>query len=132
MLNSDGIENNNKKNNFNNNRSNQRKKKQLYTCSTLFFVHFFAFVVAQLQCEAFQFIHFLWRKCCTFSQKKNCCLCSCSLSFALPLIFILLAANIPHFLTTAIKFSCVSNEICLLCFYLSLLFFPCYPCQPSH
>ena len=76
------------------------------------------------------------------SQKKNCCLCSCSLSSELLLIFILLApnkyflkidvANIPHFLTTAIKFSCVSNEICLLCFYLSLLFFPCYPCQPSH
>ena len=66
-----------------------------------------------------------------FSQKINCCLCSCSLSFALPLIFILLAANIPHFLTTAMKFSCVSKKICLLCFYLSLLFFPCYPCQPS-
>ena len=45
-----------------------------------------------------------------FSQKTNCCLCSCSLSFALPLIFILLAANIPHFLTTAIKFSCVSKK----------------------
>ena len=45
-----------------------------------------------------------------FSQKINCCLCSCSLSFALPLIFILLAANIPHFLTTAMKFSCVSKK----------------------
>ena len=44
-----------------------------------------------------------------FSQNINCCLCSCSLSFALPFIFILLAANIPHFLTTAMKFSCVSN-----------------------
>ena len=65
-----------------------------------------------------------------FSQKINCCLCSCSLSFALPFIFILLAANIPHFLTTAMKFSCVSKKICLLCFYLSLLFFSCYPCQP--
>ena len=55
-----------------------------------------------------------------FSQNINCCLCSCSLSFALPFIFILLAANIPHFLTTAMKFSCVSKKICLLCFYLSL------------
>ena len=45
-----------------------------------------------------------------FSQKTNCCLCSCSLSFALPLVFILLAANIPQFLTTAIKFSCVSKK----------------------
>ena len=46
-----------------------------------------------------------------FSQKINCCLCSCSLSFALPFIFILLAANIPHFLlTTAMKFSCVSKK----------------------
>ena len=32
------------------------------------------------------------------SPPKNCCLCSCSLSFSLPLIFNLLAANISHFL----------------------------------
>ena len=33
--------------------------------------------------------------------KKFCCLCSCSLSFSLPLIFTILAANISHFFTTA-------------------------------
>ena len=37
--------------------------------------------------------------------------------FSLPLIFTLLAANISHFLTPAMKFSCFSsNEIRLLCF----------------
>ena len=51
-----------------------------------------------------------------FTQKK-CCLCSCSFSLSLQLIFTLLAANISHFLTTAIKSSrCVSHEVCLLCF----------------
>ena len=52
-----------------------------------------------------------------FSQ-KNGCLGSFSLSFLMPRMFSLLATNISHFVTTAIKFLCfVSNEICLLCLF---------------
>ena len=41
-----------------------------------------------------------------------------SLFSSLPPILTLLVANISHFLTIAIKFSCCScNEICLLCFF---------------
>ena len=41
--------------------------------------------------------------------------------FSLPLIFTLVADSISHLLTAAIKFSCYSsNEIGLLCFFLSL------------
>ena len=41
--------------------------------------------------------------------------------FWLPLIFTLVPASISHLLTAAIKFSCYSsNEIGLLCFFLSL------------
>ena len=133
MLNSDGIENN-KKNNFNKNRSNQPKKKTLHMQHT-FFVHFFTFVVARLQREAFQFTKYTFyggNVVCSHKKKNIAACVTCSLSFALPLIFILLAANIPHFLTTAIKFSCFCSKICLLCFYLWLLLFPCYPSQPRH
>ena len=46
-----------------------------------------------------------------FSQKVFC-LCSCSLSFSLPITFTILAANIFRFLTTVLIFSCfVSNVI---------------------
>ena len=41
--------------------------------------------------------------------------------FSLPLIFTLVADSISHLLTAAKKFSCYSsNEIGLLCFFLSL------------
>ena len=132
MLNDDSIENGKKRktkqnktkqsnNNNNNDMSNQQKKTKNnnnnnnFARAAHFFVHFFAFVVGRLQLETFQ-LHFLRRKCRMFSR-KNYCLSSYSFSFSLRLIFTLLAANISHFLTTAIKFlCCVSNEICLLCF----------------
>ena len=131
MLNSDGIENNNKKTALTT-AGLTRKENNFAHAAHFFFWTFLYLYCCTTIMWSFLVYTLLWRKCFMFSQKINCCLCSCSLSFALPLIFILLAANIPHFLTTAMKFSCVSKKICLLCFYLSLLFFPCYPCQPRH
>ena len=71
-----------------------QQQKKLCTCSALF-VHFFAVVVARLQRETFQLKKQL------LVLRPYCCLCSCSLSFSIPPISTLMAANISHFLTTA-------------------------------
>ena len=85
----------------NNNRSNQQK--QLCTCSTLFFVHFFAVVLHDYNVklpETSQ-LHVLCRKCQT---------CSRSLFFtAAHLHLALVDASISH-LTAATKFSCCSTN----------------------
>ena len=56
------------------------------------------------------------RNCCVYSPKFLLLVFCSLLIFSLPLIFTLLAASIPHFLTAAMTFSCFScNEIRLLC-----------------
>ena len=48
-----------------------------------------------------------------YSHKKFFCLCSCSLSFSLSIIFTILAANIFRFLTTVLIFSCCVSSVIL-------------------
>ena len=90
-----------------------------------FFVHFFVVVlhVYDEKLPENSQLHVLWRKCRT---------CFCSLFFPLPLIFILVAASIFHFLATATKFSCFSsNKKCLLFFSLALAFCRSFSRRPA-
>ena len=96
-------------------------KTQLCTCITLFL-----YISLPLICTTTTW-NFQKLPCYTFYGGNVVCVPACSLFFA-PVIFTSVAANISHFLTTAIKFSGFSsNKIGLPCFLslalaLSLLF----------
>ena len=64
-----------------------------------FFGHFFVVALHDYNVKLSGYTFYERNVVC--SHKKFCCLCSCSLSFSLPLIFTILAANISHFFTTA-------------------------------
>ena len=66
-------------------------KKQLCTCSTLFFVHFFAVVLHDYNVKLQKLPSYTF-----YDGRRKCRTCSCSLFILLELIFALVAASISH------------------------------------
>ena len=108
MLSSDGNENSQKTLGL---ISNETTLHVQHKCSTLFFWTFLCRCFVRRQRETsrnFRVTRFM---------KEMLYVVLLFTFFSLPLIFTLMAANISHFLTAAIKFSCYSsNEIGVLCF----------------
>ena len=106
-------------------------KKSIMHGQHTFFAHFFVLALHDYNVKLSGYTFYGGNVVC--SHKKFCCLCSCSLSFSLPLIFTILAANISHLLTTAYNFHVVflTKSVSFL-FNFSLQLLLCYPRQRGH